>query len=452
MKIDELIRKSSPMRSKDFVWGVATSSFQIEGAANHDGRLESIWDSFCKERGRILDGSNGDQACDHYHLFDKDLDLIKSLGFSSYRFSVAWPRVVDINGNPNELGLSFYESLIEGMLTRGIEPMLTLYHWDLPEHLQQIGGWTNPDVQNQFADYAALVMERFGDRVKFWATLNEPWCSSFLSFDLGIHAPGKKDRYEALQVGKGLLLGHAKAMIKMRKLNADANLGIVINPDLAFAFTESDSDELAANIAQAERNDFWFAPLSGSLPPSCLDLPNLTMRALFSAAELELIKQPLDFVGVNYYTRSIVKSDESIRGYAQVTIPNVERTHIGWEVFPDGLETVLKLLHKEWPQQAWYITENGAATDDTVENGECLDQQRLSYFQTHLAAVDRAIEAGVPVKGYYAWSLMDNFEWAEGYTKRFGIVHVDFETQKRTAKQSALAFKEFLKSDETVQA
>jgi beta-glucosidase len=330
------------------------------------------------------------------------------------------------------------------MLARGIEPLLTLYHWDLPDHLQQIGGWTNSDVQNLFSDYAALVMERYGNRVKYWATHNEPWCSSFLSFDLGIHAPGKTDRYEAMAVGKGLLMAHGKAIKKMREINPSAQLGIVINPIVSFPHTSSERDQKAAEIHQAELNDFWFDPLNGKKPPECLDLPNLSMSDLFKPEDLDLISQPIDFVGVNYYTRAVIEQADNIRGYEQVNIPNVERTHIGWEVYPEGLEQLLKELQASWPMPTWFITENGAATDDVIVSGKCEDAQRQRYFQTHLGAVDRAISSGVPVKGYYAWSLMDNFEWAFGYSQRFGIVYVDYETQERYPKGSALAFKNFL--------
>lgn len=443
------VRPDSPLRSKEFVWGVATSSYQIEGAVDLDGRIDSIWDSFCRQPGRILDGSSGEQACDHFYKYVEDLDLIKSLGFSSYRFSVAWPRVMDQQQQPNEAGIAFYDRLINAMLDRGLEPMLTLYHWDLPDYLQQQGGWSNPQVPQLFADYARLLIQRFGDRVNNWSTLNEPWCSSFLSFDLGVHAPGMKDRYEALRVGRGLLMGHGLAIAAMRQLKPDARFGIVINPDLAFAASDEQADRQAAERAQAERNDFWMDPVIGKCPPDCLDLPELSMSELFSVADLNTIAQPLDFVGVNFYTRSIVKAADNIRGYEPVVIPNVERTHIGWEVYPDALEALLKLLHKNWPMPAWYITENGAATDDHLVDGECDDQQRQRYFQSHLAAVDRAEASGVPLKGYYAWSLMDNFEWAEGYTQRFGIVYVDYQTQMRYPKGSALAFQRFLTGSET---
>lgn len=442
MTIDLLkrVRAQSPMRSKDFIWGVATSSYQIEGAINADDRIPSIWDSFCDQPGRILDASSGIDACDHYHLFEQDLDLIKNLGFDSYRFSVAWPRVLDSNQQINEKGIDFYDRLIDGMLARGIDPMLTLYHWDLPDYLQKRGGWSHPDIPKLFADYARLMMQRFGDRVSSWATLNEPWCSSFLSFDLGVHAPGLKDRYEAMRVGKGLLMGHGLSIEAMRAENANASLGIVINPDVVYPASDSADDSLAATRARSERNDFWMDPLTGKVPPSCLDLPELSMSELFTQTELTQIAQPIDFVGINYYTRSIVQQVDNVRGYEPIIIPDVERTHIGWEVYPEGLEQVLNDLHTNWPMPAWYITENGAATDDALVNGACDDSQRQRYFQSHLAAVDRAIESGVPVKGYYAWSMMDNFEWAEGYTKRFGIVYVDYATQQRTAKGSALAF------------
>jgi len=441
------VRSDSPMRTEEFVWGVATSSYQIEGAVDLDGRIDSIWDSFCGQPGKILDASSGAEACDHYHRYLDDLDLIKSLGFTSYRFSVAWPRVLDEQQQPNEAGLAFYERLINAMLERDLEPMLTLYHWDLPDYLQHQGGWSNPEVPHMFASYARLLIQRFGDRVSKWSTLNEPWCSSFLSFDLGLHAPGMTDRYEALRVGRGLLLGHGLAIAAMRREKPDAELGVVINPDLVFAASDSASDKLAAERAQTERNDFWMNPLTGQCPPACLDLPQLKMSELFSESDLLTIAQPLDFIGINFYTRSIVKVSDNIRGYEPVIIPDVERTHIGWEVYPDALESLLKLLHQNWPMPAWYITENGAATDDALVDGECDDQQRQRYFQSHLAAVDCAQAEGVPVKGYYAWSLMDNFEWAEGYTQRFGIVYVDYETQRRYPKGSALAFKRFLTAE-----
>ena len=413
-----------------FTFGVATSAFQIEGATHEGGRGESIWDTFCAEPGRISDGSNGEVACDHYHRLESDLDLIQSLGVGAYRFSVAWPRIQPGGtGEPNEAGLAFYEKLIDGLVERGIEPHLTLYHWDLPQKLQDIGGWTNREVAVHFAEYARLVTARLGHKVRSIATLNEPWCSSILSYQIGEHAPGTHSRPAALAAAHHLLLGHGLAMQAMRGLATGAQLGVVVNLTPAYAATPE--FEAAARIAGGCFNDWFLGPLlRGEYPQDIWDYYGADVPQV-QGGDLEVISEPLDFLGVNYYSRQLVGADFA-------GLPGVETTDMGWEVYPQGLSRLLSDLHREYPLPPVMITENGAAFPDAVdEDGHIHDARRVNYLGEHLRAVSDAAKAGVDVRGYFAWSLMDNFEWARGYEKRFGLVYVDYATQQRTFKDSA---------------
>ena len=428
------VPKPLPLTRADFpagfTFGVATSSFQIEGATHEDGRGQSIWDTFCREPGRIRDNTNGDSACEHYHRLEEDLDLIARLGVSAYRFSVAWPRIQgNGRGKANEAGLAFYERLVDGLLKRGIEPHLTLYHWDLPQALQDEGGWTNRQTAYAFAEYARIVATRLGQRVRSIATLNEPWCSSILSYQIGEHAPGLQDRAAALSAAHHLLLGHGLAMHAMRALELSADLGIVINLEPAYAQTPS--DEAAARISDGTFNRWFLDPLlRGEYPQDiwsfyAADVPTV------NDGDFELIRTELDFMGINYYTRRFVSADRS-------PLTASSYTDMGWEVFPQGLYDLLTRLQRDYPLPPVMITENGAAYADTQDSaGEIHDSERVAYFDKHLRAVLDAIKAGVNVRGYFAWSLMDNFEWAHGYSKRFGLVYVDYATQERTFKDSA---------------
>ena len=435
--IDRHLAPDSLLRQPTFEFGVATSSFQIEGASRLDQRQASIWDDFCRQGGRILDGSNGDVACDHYHRFESDLDLIKSLGFEHYRLSLAWPRLITADGKLNSKGVDFYRRLLEACHHRGITPNVTLYHWDLPSALD--GGWLNRDTAYRFADYAALTVRELGDLMPRVATLNEPWCSSILSYDIGAHAPGHTDRAEGLRAAHHLMLASGLGLQAMRAERNDQSLGLVLNFEALHA--QSDADESARELVHAERVRFWMDRLSGREP-----LPALMAQGGEDeqAGDRAIMAQPLDWLGVNYYTRSMVTQAENQRGYDCAPEGSVERTHIGWDIYPQGLADILLELNQDYDLPPLYITENGAACDDHLIDNEVHDEQRMRYFQGHLAAIDQACRAGVDIRGYYAWSLMDNFEWAFGYTQRFGLVYVDYPTQRRIPKQSALSWQDFL--------
>ena len=415
-----------------FLFGVATSSYQIEGAAHEDGRGASIWDTFCAEPGRVLDASNGDVACDHYHLWPSDLDLIRSLGADAYRFSIAWPRIQpDGKGAINPAGLDFYERLVDGMLERGLQPYATLYHWDLPQTLQDEGGWANRDTAFRFAEYARVVAERLGSRVQSYATLNEPWCSSILSYEIGEHAPGLRDRKLALAAAHHLMLGHGEAIAAMRGIVPDTKLGIVLNLQPAYPASDRPEDVAAARFSDGSFNRWFLDPILRAEYPADMweaygeNVPHV------HEGDLTRIAQPIDFLGVNYYSRSVNGAAGSVKPAES------SYTHMGWEVYPQGLTDLLVRLKDEYPVSSLYITENGAAYPDRLSGSEVHDPERVKYFQLHLAAVAEAVQQGVPVDGYFAWSLMDNFEWAHGYDKRFGLVYVDYATQQRTLKDSA---------------
>jgi len=444
--IDIRLPDDSVLNQDDFLIGCATASYQIEGAAQEGGREPSIWDEFCRKPGAILDGGNGDVACDHVHRMDADLDLIRELGFQAYRFSLAWPRLIRPDGSLNPEGAAVYNRLVDGLLARGIQPLATLYHWDLPQRLQETGGWQARDTAYRFAEYADQATRLLGDRIDWWATLNEPWCSAFLGHDLGIHAPGIKDRAAAFVVAHHLLLGHGLAMAVIRETVEGARAGIVLNPELAVPETGSDEDHHAARIVEMERNELFLDPLFGRPVPEALlasgagDIPARPEDA-------EIIAAPMDFIGFNYYTRSTVAAAPGKPGYKFIKKPGVPRTDIGWEVYPDGLRIVLDRLSEGWPLPPVYITENGAAYNDPGDPPDVDDTARQEYIASHLAALDAAVRDGVDVRGWFCWSLMDNFEWAEGYSQRFGIVRVDYETQQRTPRGSARMLQRFLAAE-----
>ena len=424
-----------------FTWGVATSAFQIEGAAREDGKGESIWDRFCRVPGAIADGSTGDVTCDHVHRLETDLDLIASLGVGAYRFSVSWPRVQpDGCGAWNDKGLAFYQRLVDGLRARGIAPHLTLNHWDLPQALQDQGGWASRDTVQRFVDYARGVQRHLGDRLATLTTHNEPWVIAMLGHDSGVFAPGVKSRRTAMQVSHHLLLSHGLALQALRADGATVPLGIVLN--LAHFDPATDSP---ADIAQVHTDDAhgrrWYtdALFHGRYPPEVLaalgdDAP------VIAEGDMAAIATPLDFLGVNYYFRVRSSADGSF----DLAATGVPLTDMGWEVYPRGLTELLLTLHREYRLPPVYITENGAAYPDVLRDGRVRDLERIDYLRTHIAAVAHAIDAGVPVAGYMVWSLMDNFEWSSGLAKRFGIVHVDHETQQRTLKDSAHWYRQLL--------
>ena len=430
----------------EFVWGVATSSYQIEGAANEGGRGQSIWDTFCKVPGKVANFDNGDIACDHYHRYKEDLDLMKWMGVKAYRFSVAWPRVIpDGVGRVNEMGLDFYDRLIDSLLEREIAPWLTMYHWDLPEALQLRGGWNNREVVEWFGEYAEVLTSRFGDRVKNWMTLNEPLCSAWLGHLYGDMAPGIKDLQTALNVSHHLLMSHGLACQVIRSNVSEANVGIVINVTPAVPATDSQEDSNAAQLADGFDNRWFLDPVFGRAYPADV-IDTLGASPEIHSGDMKLIAQDLDFLGVNFYFRQTVAADQNSKPLPirSVNRENVKRTAMNWEVHPQAFEEILLRISKEYSPKAIYITENGSAWNDEVINGEIIDDERIDYLARHLDAMRSAREQGAPILGYFAWSFLDNFEWAYGYEKRFGLIYVDYKTQKRTPKKSAFFYRQLL--------
>ena len=429
-----------------FTWGVATSSYQIEGAATAGGRGPSIWDTFSRVPGAVINGDSGDVACDHYHRYNEDLDLIKWLGVNAYRFSIAWPRIFPQGaGSPNQAGIDFYDRLIDGALERGITPWPTLYHWDLPQALEDKGGWNSRATSERFAEYAHLMAEKFGDRVKNWTTLNEPFCSAWLGYLYGVMAPGIKDLQTAINASHHLLLGHGLATQAIRSVASDLRVGIVLN--LTPAIPLNENDELAAKYADGFDNRWYADPVfKGSYPQDIVE--GFGKEVPIHAGDMQSISAPLDFLGINFYTRQTVTLDESAKPlpYRPVMVDGVERTAMGWEVHPESLTNIIMRVHRDYAPKEIYITENGSAWDDSVINDKVDDSRRVSYLERHLDAMLAAKAQGAPVNGYFAWSLMDNFEWAYGYSKRFGIVYVDYETQKRIPKSSAYYYRERIKN------
>jgi len=429
-----------------FTWGVATSSYQIEGAATAGGRGPSIWDTFSRVPGAVINGDSGDVACDHYHRYNEDLDLIKWLGVNAYRFSIAWPRIFPQGaGSPNQAGIDFYDRLIDGALERGITPWPTLYHWDLPQALEDKGGWNSRATSERFAEYAHLMAEKFGDRVRNWTTLNEPFCSAWLGYLYGVMAPGIKDLQTAINASHHLLLGHGLATQAIRSVASDLRVGIVLN--LTPAIPLNENDELAAKYADGFDNRWYADPVfKGSYPQDIVE--GFGKEVPIHAGDMQSISAPLDFLGINFYTRQTVTLDESAKllPYRPVMVDGVERTAMGWEVHPESLTNIIMRVHRDYAPKEIYITENGSAWDDSVINDKVDDPHRVSYLERHLDAMLAAKSQGAPVNGYFAWSLMDNFEWAYGYSKRFGIVYVDYETQKRIPKSSAYYYRERIKN------
>jgi len=424
-----------------FLWGAATSAYQIEGSPLADGAGPSIWHRFAHTPGRIANGDTGDVACDHYRRWAEDVRWMHRLRLSSYRFSVSWSRVLpEGKGAVNQKGLDFYARLVDHLLERGIAPMVTLYHWDLPAALDDRGGWLNPDIADWFADYADAVFRKLDDRVKLWATLNEPWVVTDGGYLHGTLAPGHRNRFEAPIASHHLLRAHGAA-VQAYRASGRHQVGIVVNLEPKYAASERDEDVAATARADAYMNLQYLDPvLLGRYPDA---LPQVFGDAWprWPAEDLALIRQPIDFVGVNYYTRSVTRfdADHWLLHAAGVRQKRATYTETGWEVFPRGLCDTLKRVKERYGNPPLYVTENGAAFFDppTADEGRVRDPLRVAYLRDHLRAVHDAIAAGVDVRGYFAWSLLDNFEWSLGYSKRFGIVHVDFATQARTPKDSA---------------
>lgn len=425
-----------------FVWGVATSAFQIEGAARADGKGPSIWDRFCAQPGAIADGSNGDVACDHYHRLDEDLDLVAALGVDAYRFSVSWPRVQpEGRGAWNERGLDFYERLVDGLVARGVKPYLTLNHWDLPQALQERGGWASRDTVHHFVDYALGINARLGDRLAALTTHNEPWVIATLGHETGHFAPGLKSRATGAQVSHHLLLSHGQAVQALRAAGTRAQLGIVLNLAPVHTATERQADRAHARLEDGRLVRWYMDPLfHGAYPDDVLDFLGADAPRV-QPGDLAAIAAPMDFLGINYYSRNVASADGSWRAGSS----GLALTDMGWEVYPAGLTELLLRLHRDWRLPPLYVKENGAAFRDQLVDGRVHDHERVAYLAAHIAAVGHAMAQGVPMAGYMVWSLLDNFEWASGYAKRFGLVHVDYATQRRTLKDSARWYREFLR-------
>ncbi|MFJ1777166.1 GH1 family beta-glucosidase [Streptomyces anulatus] len=432
----------------DFTWGVATAAYQIEGAVAEDGRSPSIWDTFSHTPGTIDGGDTGDVACDHYHRVPEDIGLIKQLGAEAYRFSVAWPRVVPGGDGPvNKAGLDFYDRLVDGLLEAGVTPFATLYHWDLPQALQDRGGWTVRETSEHFAAYASHVVERLGDRVKDWATLNEPLCSAWIGHLEGRMAPGLTDLTAAVRASYHLHLGHGLAVRAIRAASSDARIGIVNNLSPIEPASTGEADLAAARRADGHINRWWLDPILGRGYPQDM-VEEYGVELPVRPGDLETIAAPLDWLGLNYYFRQIVTADpDGTAPHAQqVPVPGARLTHMDWEVHAEGLEQLLLRLTGEYGVQRIYVTENGSAYEDVVAaDGSVHDPERVRYLEEHLAACARAVAKGAPLAGYFAWSLMDNFEWAYGYDKRFGLVHVDYATQRRTVKSSGRRYAELVR-------
>ncbi len=426
----------------DFVWGVATSSFQIEGAATADGKGESIWDRFCRVPGAIEDGSDGQLACDHYHRWREDLDLVAALGVDAYRFSVAWPRIQpDGRGPANGAGLDFYERIVDGLLARGLRPYLTLNHWDLPAALQDAGGWASRDTVHRFVEYAQLVHARLGDRIEALTTHNEPWVMAVLGHETGVFAPGQRDRRSAMQVAHHLMLSHGLTLQALRAQGGRSRLGIVLNLSPIEPASDSPEDTAAARLEDGRLVRWYMDPLfHGRYPQDVWDHLGGDVPTM-EPGDLGVMATPMDFLGINYYTRGVV----SARGAFDVHASGRPLTAMDWEVVPEGLTELLVRVHRDWAVPALYVMENGAAYDDVLVDGRVHDADRSAFIASHIAAVGAAMARGVPMAGYMVWSLLDNFEWAKGYAKRFGIVHVDYPTQRRTPKDSYRWVRDFLR-------
>ena len=439
----------APRFPAEFVWGVATSSFQIEGAPALDGKGPSIWDTFCRVPGAIADGSSGDVACEHYHRWPADLDIVQNLGVGAYRFSMSWPRVQATgSGAWNGPGLDFYERLVDGLLERDVAPYLTLHHWDLPQALQDQGGWANRDTVHRFVDYARHVAARLGDRLASITTHNEPWVMATLGYETGIFAPGIQDRRLAMQAAHNLLLSHGLAMQALRADGCSSALGIVLNLSPVQPASAAAEDGTAAHLEDG-RLVRWYmdALFHGRYPQDVVDFLGADAPQV-QAGDLAVIAQPMDFMGLNYYSRAVV----SAQGPWDAKQSGLALTDMGWEIYPEGLTELLLRLHRDYKVPPLFVTENGGAFKDALQDGRVHDAGRTAYIASHIAAVGEALRQGVPMAGYMVWSLLDNFEWASGYEKRFGIVHVDYATQVRTLKDSALWYRGFLQQQQALHA
>lgn len=434
---------------RSFLFGTATSSYQIEGAVNEDGRTPSIWDTFSREPGRVLNGDTGDVACDHYHRFREDVKLMKELGVDAYRFSISWSRVFSDKGKYNEKGMEFYKNLVKALNEAGIKACATLYHWDLPQWLQDRGGWEERESVEEFKIYAEKCFQELGDGVATWITHNEPWCAAFLSNMLGVHAPGKRSVEAAVRVAHHLLVSHTEAVRIFRKGGYGGTIGITLNLTPVYGVTDKFEDQLAANNMDGHFNRWFLDPLfKGSYPTDIMNLyaTRISDFSFIKPGDVEGAMEPCDFLGINYYNRSLMQYDGGAIGYFVGATSDYPKTDMGWDISPKEFIELIQRVRRDYTELPIYITENGSAWEDTIVDGKIEDTGRVDFLNQHLEAISELNKQGLNVAGYYCWSFMDNFEWGYGYSQRFGIVHVDYETLERTPKSSFFRYQEIIRS------
>ncbi|GCE46106.1 broad-specificity cellobiase [Thermosporothrix hazakensis] len=433
-----------------FLWGASTSAYQIEGATRVDGRGESIWDRFAATPGKVYQGDTGDVALEHYYRFQEDIALMKKLHFNAYCFSIAWPRIIpEGTGTVNEKGLDFYDRLVDELLAQGITPLVKLYHWDLPYALQERGGWLRRETAQAFADYAEIVARRLRDRVNWWITFNEPWCIAYLGHGVGVHAPGLANKQDALNAGHHVLLAHGLVLPRLRALlQPGAKIGFTVDPYPVYAMDESDEARQQAERLDRFRNRWFLDPLFRGCYPDGLFEDLGCVAPDIQPDDMARIAAPLDFLGVNYYSRW--RTSRESNALEALPVPeDAPRTVMGWEIYPQGLLEALRQVQQDYAPPAIVITENGAAFNDIWDGGDLVhDPERVEYMRSHLASIEAAVAEGIPVQGHFAWSLMDNYEWAEGYSKRFGLVYVDYPSQKRIIKQSGLWYANYIEAQQ----
>ncbi len=439
---------------EDFIWGSATAAYQIEGASKEDGRGESIWDRFSHTHGKVENGDTGDVACDHYHRYKEDIELMKEIGLDAYRFSFSWPRILpEGHGKVNQKGLDFYKKLIDGLLEAGISPTATINHWDLPQALQDKGGWAERDIINYYTEYAQILFREFGDLVPRWITHNEPWMASFVGYAFGEHAPGLKDYQQALRAAHHLLLSHGLTVRAFRKEGIDGEIGITLNLVGTTPYSDAVEDIAAAERQKEFINGWFLDPLFKGKYPETMSAIYKKEKGWFDfdSTDFDVITEEMDFLGINYYNRLIVKDNPKADHILKKDVIKPEDskyTDFPMEIYPQGLYDILMDVNKNYTDKPIYITENGAVFNDKVsDDGRVHDQRRIDFYRGHFSSAHQAIQDGVPLKGYYAWSLMDNFEWACGYTKRFGITYVDYKTQERILKDSAYWYSNVIKNN-----
>jgi beta-glucosidase len=444
---------------RDFKWGTATSSYQIEGAPTAGGKGPSVWDSFSHIEGKIKNGDTGDTACDHYHLWRDDIELLKKLGVNAYRFSISWPRIFPTGkeNEPNQIGLDFYSRLVDTLLENKITPFITLNHWDIPQGLEDIGGWPERDIVHEFVKYSYHVSKHLGDRVRNWITHNEPWCVSYLGYIEGHKPPGLINKWsKSLATAHHLLLSHGMAIPEIRNNSKQSEIGITLNLNTAIPASGSTYDEDACRFFDGQFNRLYLNPLYNNEYPDDV-FEYLKIKSLISESDLNFIKQgdlniistKTDFLGVNYYSRAVIRNEEiDEKNNLPRNVDMGPKTDFGWEIYPPGIYDLLMKLKNEYKVQNIYITENGCSYGDGPNSeGKINDKRRIEYYHSHLTELKRAIEDGAPCNGYFAWSLMDNFEWAQGFSQRFGLIWVDFETLERIPKDSYYWYKKYISAN-----